>query len=86
VPGTPSNALASLKVITQNNVPVNFEGPQRSLHEGASAFAVGCYRVIRNPAAHIPLGELSEVEALEQIAAFSVLARWVDAATLDESL
>ena len=57
----------------------------KSLHEGASAFAVGCYRAIRNPAAHIPLGELSEVEALEQLAAFSVLARWVDAATLDES-
>jgi hypothetical protein len=29
-------------------------------------------------------GELSESEALEQLAAFSILARWVDEAKLDE--
>jgi len=57
----------------------------KSIHEGATAFAVGCYRAIRNPAAHIPLDELTEDEALEQLAAFSVLARWVGAATLEES-
>lgn len=56
----------------------------KSIHEGAIAFATGCYRAIRNPAAHVPLNELSEPEALEQLAAFSVLARWVDTATLDE--
>jgi Protein of unknown function (Hypoth_ymh) len=56
----------------------------KSIHEGASAFAVGCYRAIRNPAAHVPLGDLPEDEALEQLAAFSILARWVDAAGLDE--
>jgi hypothetical protein len=55
----------------------------KSLQEGAIAFATGCYRAIRNPAAHIP-GELSEAEALEQLAAFSILARWVDVAELDE--
>lgn len=55
----------------------------RSLHEGAVAFATGCYKAIRNPASHIPLPELPEDEALEQLAAFSILARWVDAATLD---
>jgi hypothetical protein len=49
------------------------------------AFAAGCYKAIRNPAAHIPLDELSEDEALEQLAAFSILARWVAAATLDTS-
>jgi len=56
----------------------------RSLHEGALAFATGCYKAIRNPASHVPLPELPEDEGLEQLAAFSVLARWVDAATLDQ--
>lgn len=44
----------------------------KSLQEGAIAFATGCYRAIRNPTAHI-VGKLSEAEALEQLAAFSVL-------------
>ena len=56
----------------------------KSLQEGAIAFASGCYRAIRNPTAHV-LGKLSEAEALEQLAAFSVLARWVAAAELDEA-
>ena len=56
----------------------------KSLQAGAIAFATGCYSAIRNPTAHVP-GELSEAEALEQLAAFSVLARWVDAAELDEA-
>jgi Protein of unknown function (Hypoth_ymh) len=55
----------------------------KSLQEGAIAFATGCYRAIRNPTAHVP-GKLPEAEALEQLAAFSVLARWVDGAELDE--
>ena len=41
----------------------------------------GCFAGIRNPLAH-DLGELSEDEALEQLAAFSVLARWVDDAAV----
>jgi uncharacterized protein Ymh len=56
----------------------------KSLHEGAIAFATGCYRAIRNPAAHVLLGELAEGEALEQLAAFSILARWVDTASIEE--
>ena len=56
----------------------------KSLHEGATAFATGCYRALRNPAAHVPLGDLAEDEALEQLAAFSILARWVDSAGLDK--
>ncbi len=43
-------------------------------------FADGCYTAIRNPAAHEVQEELTEDEALEQLAAFSVLARWVDQA------
>ncbi len=57
----------------------------KSLHEGVMAFATGCYRAIRNPAAHVHLGDLSEDEAVEQLAAFSILARWVDSASLEEA-
>ncbi|MXM62514.1 restriction endonuclease [Streptomyces sp. HUCO-GS316] len=55
----------------------------RSLQRGAAAFAEGCFAGIRNPNSHEDgLPELPEHEALEQLAAFSVLARWVDIATL----
>lgn len=60
----------------------------RTLHEGASAFGAGCFMAIRNPSAHEPMEELDEQEALEQLAAFSILARWVEQAdivTADES-
>ncbi|QLH27362.1 restriction endonuclease [Streptomyces sp. Rer75] len=55
----------------------------KSVHRGAMAFAEGCYAGIRNPNSHEDgLPELPEHEALEQLAAFSVLARWVAGATL----
>ncbi|WP_406197942.1 TIGR02391 family protein [Streptomyces sp. NBC_01017] len=55
----------------------------RSVHRGAMAFAEGCYAAIRNPNSHEDgLPELPEHEALEQLAAFSLLARWVHAATV----
>ncbi|WP_328361674.1 TIGR02391 family protein [Streptomyces sp. NBC_00445] len=55
----------------------------RSLQRGAATFAEGCYAGIRNPNSHEDgLPELPQHEALEQLAAFSVLARWVDTATL----
>lgn len=55
----------------------------RSVHRGAMAFAEGCYAGIRNPNSHEDgLPELPEHEALEQLAAFSVLARWVASATV----
>lgn len=42
-----------------------------------------CLAGIRNPSSHEDgLPELAENEALEQLAAFSVLARWVEAAAL----
>ncbi|MBT2527685.1 TIGR02391 family protein [Streptomyces sp. ISL-99] len=56
----------------------------RSVHRGAMSFAEGCFAGIRNPNSHEDgLPELPEHEALEQLAAFSVLARWVDSAALD---
>lgn len=55
----------------------------RSVQREAAAFAEGCFASIRNPNSHEDgLPELPENEALEQLAAFSVLARWVDAASL----
>lgn len=57
----------------------------KSLHRGAMCYAEGLYAAIRNPANHDLLGELPANEALEQLAAFSVLARWVDRATVDRA-
>lgn len=55
----------------------------KSIHRGLMAFAEGCYAAIRNPNSHEDaLPELPEHEALEQLAAFSFLARRIDAATL----
>lgn len=53
-----------------------------SIRRGVRAFAEGCFAAMRNPVSH-DVGDLPENEALEQLAAFSVLARWVDASTLD---
>lgn len=52
-----------------------------SAHEGAAAFGRGCAQGIRNMQAH-GTAELSEQQALEYLAALSVLARWVDHAAL----
>ena len=48
-----------------------------SAHQGAQRFGMGCAQGIRNPQAH-PSDDLTEQEALEQLAALSVLARWVE--------
>ena len=48
-----------------------------SAHEGAMHFGMGCAQGIRNPQAH-PSEDITEQAALEQLAALSVLARWVD--------
>ncbi|MER6274640.1 TIGR02391 family protein [Streptomyces sp900105755] len=55
----------------------------KNRHDGAGNFARGVYSAIRNPIAHEEGEELEENEALEQLAAFSILARWVDAATVE---
>ncbi len=55
-----------------------------NLHRGARAFAEGLYAAIRNPGMHVPHDGGEEQVALEQLAAFSLLARWVDKATVLE--
>ncbi len=49
-----------------------------SVQRGAMALAEGVFAGIRNPLSHEVDQELSEQEALEYLAALSVLARWVD--------
>ena len=48
-----------------------------SAHEGAMFLGMGCAQGIRNPQAH-PSPDITEQAALEQLAALSVLARWVE--------
>lgn len=57
----------------------------KSVHRGVRAFAEGCYAAIRNPAARTVLDELEEHVALEQLATFSVLARWIDDSTVEST-
>lgn len=50
----------------------------KSVRRGVAALAEGCFAALRNPASHDAMEELDEQVALEQLAAFSVLARLVD--------
>lgn len=52
-------------------------------HEGAMAFGRGCMMRVRNLYNHGH--EPSEQEALEALAALSLLARWIDEAAVVES-
>ena len=56
-----------------------------NLHRGARSFAEGLYTAIRNPGMHTPSGGGEEQLALEQLAAYSLLARWVDQASVQEA-
>jgi hypothetical protein len=55
----------------------------KNVHRGAAAFAEGLYTAIRNPGVHTLVDEGSEHQALEQLAAFSILARWVNEAKVE---
>ncbi|MDA4828358.1 MULTISPECIES: TIGR02391 family protein [Kocuria] len=57
----------------------------KSVQRGAMTFAEGVFAGIRNPLAHEADQELSEQEALEYLAALSVLARWVDQSQTEAS-
>lgn len=56
----------------------------KSAHEGAKFYGAGCMLRIRNLATHHNT-EPPEDEALEQLAALSVLARWVENARVERS-
>lgn len=55
----------------------------KSVQRGARMFAEGVFAGIRNPLAHETDQEMPEQQALEYLAALSVLARWVDDSTLE---
>ena len=55
----------------------------KSAHEGAKFLGMGCSAGIRNWAAHPTDKDIAEQEAIEYLAAFSVLARWIDTADSD---
>lgn len=57
----------------------------RSMRRGIAAYAEGCFAAIRNPASHDALEETSEQTALEQLAALSVLARWIDESSVESA-
>ena len=76
-------------VSSGDNRPLEFSDIKKetenwtSAHEGAHHFGMGCSQGIRNLRAHTT-DTLDEQEALEYLASFSVLARWIDKATLRE--
>lgn len=63
----------------KNDGSKSFESVQR----GARSFAEGVFAGIRNPLAHEADQEMPERQALEYLAALSVLARWVDESTVE---
>jgi hypothetical protein len=57
----------------------------RSAQHGARALAEGLYKGIRNPLSHGAWTDISEHRALEYLAAFSILARWVDESNVEHA-
>ena len=58
---------------------------RESMTQGALSFGVGCFQAIRNPVGHLPNAEhdLTQQEALERMAALSLLARWIEQADVE---
>lgn len=58
---------------------------RESMRIGASDFGTGCFRAIRNPVGHRPNEEIemTEQEALERLAALSLLARFIEDADVE---
>ncbi len=57
----------------------------QNVHRGAMLLAQSLYAGVRNPLDHDSLADPSEQEALETMAAISLLARWTDRSTLVEA-
>lgn len=61
------------------------EKTRESMRGGALKFGSGCFCAIRNPVGHLPNEqiEMTEHEALERLAALSLLARFIDDADVE---
>ena len=59
----------------------------RDLHSGAISLGRGLYSAVRNPLSHVSDvdGHSGEVEHLEALAGFSLLARWIDSAEVQRA-
>jgi uncharacterized protein (TIGR02391 family) len=67
---------------------LRFEGDRtsetwRARQGGAASLSSGAFTAIRNPLAHEGDTDLGEHQALELLAVFSVIARWVDDCSVD---
>lgn len=78
-PGPPGPGSPRLRLMADDG-----SDTYKSLHSGALNFGQGCFMAIRNVLAHEygPLAEPPEEEALHYLAAFSILARWVEKSTV----
>ena len=56
----------------------------RAIYSGITQFGQGLFSAVRNPLAHEAPGHtaMTEVQALEALASLSLLARWIDTATV----
>lgn len=65
--------------------PEGNEPTRESMTRGAMHFGMGCFMAIRNPIGHLPHEhhQITEQEALEQLAAWSLLARWIEHADIE---
>lgn len=78
-----SEQPASAKNARLHRIPNDGSRTFKSVQRGARTFADGVFAGIRNPLAHEADQEMPEQQALEYLAALSVLARWVDESTLE---
>jgi len=74
-PPTPTNPRLRFPEFTPGT------DPWTNAHEGAGNFGRGCFQRIRNLVQHG--AEPTPQEALEMLAAFSLLARWIDEAEVE---
>jgi uncharacterized protein (TIGR02391 family) len=56
-----------------------------ALQNGARSFGAGCFQAIRNRAAHDEETGWTKHEALEYLAAFSILARWIEICEIESA-
>lgn len=56
-----------------------------SVRRGIRSLGEVCFAALRNPASHDPIGNVDEVIALERLATISLLARWIDEATVERA-
>lgn len=78
-----SEQPAAVKNPRLHRMPDDGSKTFKSVQRGARMFAEGVFAGIRNPLAHEADQEMPEQQALEYLAALSVLARWVDESTLE---